>query len=356
MKLLILTQKVDINDDLLGFMHGWIKEFSKKCEKVTVIALGAGQYNLPENVKILSLGKEKGRSKIMYLINFYKYIWRERKNYDAVFVHMNHGYVILGGLFWRLSGKKIGLWYVHKQTSFSLKLAEKLANIIYTASKESFRLPSSKLKIIGHGIDLSIFYYSPRAKFDGNFKIIYVGRINKIKNQRLLVEAMDILVNERGVKDIEVNLAGSPVYQDGNDYKDELVQQIKDGRLENYVKFIGSVPNKDMASVYRQADLSVNLCPTGGMDKAVLESIAMGLPVVVFNKAFAPLFSEADYFILNNLSAPELADKIQTLLNAPKEELNSIIFNLRKKITDKYDLTGLIGKILSGLENKYGGQ
>ena len=57
MKLLILTQKVDENDDVLGFMHGWIKEFAKHYEKIIVVALGVGQYDLPENVKVLSLGK-----------------------------------------------------------------------------------------------------------------------------------------------------------------------------------------------------------------------------------------------------------------------------------------------------------
>jgi len=41
MKILILTQKIDKNDDILGFFHGWVAEFAQHCEKVTVIALGA---------------------------------------------------------------------------------------------------------------------------------------------------------------------------------------------------------------------------------------------------------------------------------------------------------------------------
>lgn len=350
MKLLILTQKVDLNDDLLGFTHDWIKEFAKKCEKITVIALGVGESDLPANVKVLSLGKETGRSKIKYLINFYKYIWRERRNYDTVFAHMNKEYVILGGWYWRLTGKKIALWYVHKQVDFKLRLAEKIAKVIFTASPESFKLPSSKLRIVGHGIDFDKFYYNPKLKFDGNFKIIYVGRISRIKNQKLLIEAMDILVNKRGVKNVEVDLAGSPVYPDDNSYKNELIEQIKNNQIEGRMRFIGSVPNKDMAEIYRQADLSVNLCPTGGMDKAVLESMAVGLPVIVFNKTFAPLLNEFNNLMLVDLSARELADKIYALLNMPKEELNLIGLNLRKKIIDKYNLTGLIGKIVSELK------
>jgi len=74
MKLLIVTQKVDKNDDILGFFHGWIAEFAKHCEKITVIALGVGEYDLPRNVEVLSLGKEGGKSRLKYILNFYKYM------------------------------------------------------------------------------------------------------------------------------------------------------------------------------------------------------------------------------------------------------------------------------------------
>ena len=59
MRLLILTQKVDINDDILGFFHRWIEEFAKRCEKVIVICLQEGRHDLPSNVKVLSLGKRE---------------------------------------------------------------------------------------------------------------------------------------------------------------------------------------------------------------------------------------------------------------------------------------------------------
>lgn len=34
MRLLIITQKVDENDAILGFFHGWIAEFAKHCEQL----------------------------------------------------------------------------------------------------------------------------------------------------------------------------------------------------------------------------------------------------------------------------------------------------------------------------------
>src|ERR1700722_5572507 len=107
MKLLILTQKVDINDPILGFFHSWINTLSLRFEKVTVICLEKGQYNLPPNVKVLSLGKEYRRSRFNYVKKFYSYIWSERDEYDAVFVHMNQEYVLLGSLFWKLWNKEV---------------------------------------------------------------------------------------------------------------------------------------------------------------------------------------------------------------------------------------------------------
>ena len=184
MKLLICTQKVDINDDLLGFFHSWIQEFSKNCEQVTVICLYKGDYDLPDNVKVLSLGKEKinqkatGLSnrliiKLLYFFNFYKYIWQERKNYDSIFVHMNPIYVLLGGVFWQMWRKKIGLWFAHGHVPWELKIAERFVDDIFTASSESVSLKSNKIKVIGHGIDIKQFK-NQNLKYDDNkFKIIY---------------------------------------------------------------------------------------------------------------------------------------------------------------------------------------
>ena len=141
MKLLIITQKVDRNDPILGFFHRWIIEFAKHFESIAVICLFEGEHNLPANVKVLSLGKEEGGARISktlrYIVRFYNYIWRERKNYDAVFVHMNPIYVVLGGVLWRMWKKKISLWYTHKSVDLKLRAAEKFVHFIFTASRST---------------------------------------------------------------------------------------------------------------------------------------------------------------------------------------------------------------------------
>ena len=44
-KLLIFTQKADINDPVLGFFHKWIEEFSKNFESIIVVCLEKGEFN-----------------------------------------------------------------------------------------------------------------------------------------------------------------------------------------------------------------------------------------------------------------------------------------------------------------------
>lgn len=296
MRLLIITQKVDINDDNLGSFHRWILEFAKHYEFITVIALQVGEYNLPENVKVLSLGKEKSGEKpffarLKYIFNFYKYIYQERKNYDAVFVHMNPIYVVLGGCFWRLWNKKIGLWYTHKSVDMKLRIAEKLTNRIFTASEKSFRLKSKKVYIVGHGIDIEQF---ENQKYENNtdkkIKILHIGRISRAKNIHLFVEIAEIL-KQKGAS-FQISIVGDAVMEKDKKYLGEIRKTIKNKNLENYFNFIGPVSHTGTTKFYKTNDIFINLSDTGSLDKAALEAMVSGIQVLISNEAFADILPD----------------------------------------------------------------
>jgi len=334
MKLLILTQKVDINDDVLGFFHRWIIEFAKNCEQVMVICLCKGEYDLPPNVKILSLGKETGESRLKYLINFYKYIWRERKNYDNVFVHMNQIYVIFGGLLWQVWGKKVGLWYTHKTVTNSLKIAEKLLDMIFTASADSFRMNSKKVKILGHGIDTDKFNLAPRESA-GLFRIISVGRIAPVKKYEALIEAAKILKDKNFA--FSIKIAGAPILKEDNVYLDKLKEILINHGLSKTVEFTGPMPYNRIEEFYRAGDLFINLSGTGSIDKAVLEAVASGLKILTSNEAFKNILPD-QYF--TGEDPRKIAEKIIALSTFRHEE------KLRNYVIEKHNLQNLIKKII----------
>ena len=310
MKLLITTQKVDSSDSVLGFFHAWVREFANHFEEVTVISLWVGGVrNLPANVRVLELGKGQGGSRWQYLRRFRKLVKEESKNYDAVFCHMNPEYIVLAGNYWKKTGKKIALWFVHKAVPPTLRLAAPKVDMIFTASKSSFNLPSNKLKVLGHGIDLEQYRLQRIAPSGRPFRIIYVGRISQIKNQELLIKAIDILVNEWGRKDIQVDLIGGTVYKKDNFYLESLIKMVKDKELDNVINFTGPISNQEIIKYYQEANLSLNLCPTGGVDKAVLESMACGVSVIVHNQAFREILHDHDEMIRIGCQGKRLRQK-----------------------------------------------
>ena len=144
MKVLMFTQKVDEDDPILGFTVRWIEELSKRVEELFVIASYVGSFKLPSNVKVMSLGKERRRNKLLRIFNIYKLSLPLiiKKKVDVIFLHMIPHYAwMLFGLP-NLMGILIYLWFTHKSVSLSLKLAIPFLDKVFTASPEGFRIES----------------------------------------------------------------------------------------------------------------------------------------------------------------------------------------------------------------------
>jgi glycosyltransferase involved in cell wall biosynthesis len=196
MKLLICTQAVDKLDTNLGFFHRWIEEFAAHCEQVIVVCLRRGEYSFPSNVRVLSLGKESGSSRLSRILKFFSYIMGNRRYYDAVFVHMNAEYAVLGGWLWRRWGKKVGLWYAHKSVTQVLRFAMQFIDVVFTVSGSSFKIASDKVRAVGHGIDTEAFKPDMReASIETRF--VTSGRLAQSKHLIEMLQVFDVL-HERG--------------------------------------------------------------------------------------------------------------------------------------------------------------
>lgn len=274
MKLLIITQVMDKEHPILGFFHRWVEEFAAHCEHVHVICLEKGEFALPSNVTVHSLGKEEGVSRLKYLWRFYKIIWKLRHEYDSVFVHMNQIYVLLGAPLWRILGKRIRLWYMHGSTPISLKFAEIFADKIYTGSPESFRLKSRKVIVTGHGIDTQRFAPQDQPKA---MDIITVGRITESKNLLTLIDTLSAL---RQSYPATLTIVGVAVTETERHYEVALKKKVVDLNLYSAVLFKGKVAQADLPTALNQAKVFVTTAQNGSLDKAVLEAMACGLPVV----------------------------------------------------------------------------
>ncbi len=349
--LLIITQKVDINDDLLGFMHGWIIEFAKHCEKVTVICLGKGEYHLPDNVKVLSLGKENYKLlncciiKLLYCVNFYKYIWQERKNYDSVFVHMNKEYVWLGSLLWKPMEKKIIFWYAHYKTELPAKIALLLSDKIVTSVPLACKYKSKKLSVIGQGINIEYFRNLKYEKKESKINLLYLGRISRVKNLKTLIRALAIVKEKNN--NVFLNIVGG-VDPDDKEYFSEVKTLVDKLNLSDHLKFWGKAGNREVLDFYNKNDIYINLTKTGSFDKTTLEAMACEKPVIVSNQVFKNIFPTAwqSILIFKEENAEDLAEKIINIINLPEDKKNEVRKLSRSIIIENHSVNQLVEKII----------
>lgn len=348
MNFLIVTQKVDKNDPVLGFFHRWIEEFAKHCEKVFVICLHEGEHDLPDNVGIYSLGKEFGRSRFLYIFHFYLILWKLRGKYDNVFVHMNQVYVILGGIFWRSFGLPVGLWYAHRAKTFSLWLAEKFTNVVFTNTSKSFTVPSKKIIPLGHGIDTTVASRpNDYVKIRDKRALLCVGRLTSIKDQETVIRACGILAREK--IDVTCTFIGGPATDNDKSYEEKLLNVACEEEVETKVFFKGNLTQNELFPFYWESAIHINACPTGGMDKVVIESAVGGAIPIVANESFRELLEPyADRLIFRNGDAESLAECIRALLVSEDQE--EIRATIGKKARENFDIATLIKKIVNWYE------
>jgi len=341
MKILILTQTVNKKDPILGFFHGWINEFAKYYDMVTVICLYEGEHNLPENVKVFSLGKEKGVNKLKYLLKFYKYILKERKNYDKVFVHMNEEYVLLGGLIWRFMNKRVSLWRNHKSGSWKTYLASKFVDNVFYTSEGSYTARFPNAHIMPVGINEEIFHPINNIVRKQN-SFLYVGRISPIKNIDKMIDGFTSLHKEKSDISFTFDLIGPVLGKLDEDYKNSLVLKVNNARLENSIRFFGAKSQEFLPEVYSAYSYCMNLTESGSFDKTIWESIFCGCVPVVYNKSFLNEIPKdiSDQIGVNSFD--NVSETIEGVLNSKRESISRKLMEIK----DKHSLTGLMEKLV----------
>ncbi len=292
MRLLIVTQAVDQNDSYLGFFVRWLQEFSKHCEEIEVICLRMGEHTLPQNIHIHQLrsANKLGRSfEFLYLST--------TLTYDTVFVHMNPEYLVVAGWLWRLLGKKIAFWYTHKSVNVRLRLAVLFANIVFTASRKSFRLKSDKVRVMGHGIDTDFF--SPDPSINRGDWILSAGRLMRSKRH-------DLAIAEAVREGRELRIVGEGPERS---HLEALANE-----MGAHVQFLGGLTQVRLRDEYRKAAYLIHTSETGSLDKVVLEALACGLPVKTNDHALKMLENEDSQYVREHHSLSALIPRILATL------------------------------------------
>jgi glycosyltransferase involved in cell wall biosynthesis len=165
---------------------------------------------------------------------------------------------------------------------------EKAAMLLFnTATEEEkgkrcgWHLPQTF--ILPHPIDLAEWKdLPPRSTFEDLFPqareseiILFVGRINWVKNLDKLIEALALVRQKRPSAMLVC------VGPDDNSYKEQLVQRTRSLGLSQSVLFTGMLEGQPLKAAYACSDVLALVSQKENFGISVAEGLACGRPVVV---------------------------------------------------------------------------
>lgn len=341
MRLLVFTQKMDSSDDVLGFFHDWMVELSKRVDTLTIICLQKGKCDLPNNVKVFSLGKEHGISKLGIIFNFYKILFKISDSYDKVFVHMNQEYVLLGGWYWNLKKIPLYMWRNHPYGNILTNIAVGLCNKVFCTSSHSYTAKFKRTSIMPAGINTEMFK-PVQGVVRKKYSVCMIGRISPVKNNYLALEALRELLN---IDDqVTLSFIGSYIDRD-KEYYESVREFVNKNNLSSKVTFSGGVEPSKLPEIYSSYEICLNLSDSGSFDKTIVESSSCGALPVVSNSSLKGRLPDS---CITGVEPKIIAESIRKML-LPHERI--AIQKDLEKFVESQSLNNLLSKLLNEINN-----
>ncbi|MFB2981775.1 glycosyltransferase family 4 protein [Microseira sp. BLCC-F43] len=180
--------------------------------------------------------------------------------------------------------------------------------------KNILQIPADKFELLAENGISEIFVNEGKkitAK-NGNFNLLFVGRLVAFKCTEILIEAVSRLKPAIKSKVILTIVGDGPE-------RSKLEKRVQDLDLGNIVKFIGWVRQAETINYYNQADIFCfpSVRESGGA--VALEAMAYGLPCIVANNGgLSEYVTEETGFKIEPLSreylTQELTNKIEIML------------------------------------------
>jgi glycosyltransferase involved in cell wall biosynthesis len=352
-RLLVITPKVDPNDDLFGHVATWMAALARRVDRLYVIALWDTQPPLPSNVGFATLGKGATEDKALWLARLQRYLARLclGGQVDAVLAHMGPVFAVAAAPIARLAGVPLFLWYAHGHVSPMLRLAHRLVDGIGTSTPEGFRIPSAKVTVTGQGIDTTRFV--PREVRGSPGPVLSVGRFSTIKDYETLLDAIALLGSAPGGSHDgrRFELIGGTHSEAERRYLAELAARAEGLGISERLKLVPGLPHAEIVPRYQRASLFVSGSRTGSLDKAVLEAAACSVVPLVCNPAFRGLFGEkwAELSFPPG-DAPVLARRMGDWLRRDEAERRAVGIDLRVAVERSHSVDHLADAVVAMIE------
>lgn len=224
--------------------------------------------------------------------------------------------------------------------------ALKKADCIFAVTKRFAHLITTKTGVSAdkvHVIYNGTFFHDDSAipaKYEHpHFNIVNVARLEKVKGQELLLQALKKLDNGN----VHLYIAG-----DGTQRRSlqELTQKLG---LSPQVIFQGFMTHKQLKHLYRRMDLAVLTSYSESFPLVLLEASDNLLPILSTDVGDMDKMipDKRHGFIANVGDLASIVAALQAAVNTPKEELKQMAFREKAYVADNFSLNKQLSSILS---------
>ncbi|MGL3001254.1 glycosyltransferase [Flavobacterium sp. RSSB_23] len=285
------------------------------------------------NVQVLGV-KKKISSFIKGLIFLRSFV--KKNNIKIIHAHMTHSLIM--AFFIKILNPRIKIVFTSHNFNLGSKLREiiiyllknfRSADIVFSEKMKKYIYKNNTV-VIPNGIDTSLYKLSVQKS--NTFTYLSIGRIEKVKNHKFLVDAALELQKEFN---FQIHIIGDGVL------KEELVSYIGQNKLERVVKLLGY--RSDINTVCNQSHVFVMPSLWEGLPISLLEAGASSLPVISTPVGSIPeLIDDSNGYLVDLDGFVEMMRKVYY-------EYSSAIIKgetLQARIYAQYDLKYIVDKHL----------
>ncbi|MEK7166707.1 MAG: glycosyltransferase family 4 protein [Patescibacteria group bacterium] len=261
-------------------------------------ALSEGNITRKESIEILTKDKLRvirvGRvsefnnvpSRLIWLIKVVIHVWKyhQKKPYDLIHAHaflpaipgkmlqilINRPlvYTVHGSPLMDVSPNSIGAW-IERILLTGIKFDREIS-----VGERFLKYPNlnRNIAIIPNGVNLELFKATTRQRMHSNISILWVGRFDKIKGIPILLTAFAKVI--RNNQKLKLKLVGFGLEKKTYEH---LAHKLN---LTKSVEFVGKKTLKQLALIYRTADLFILPSLSEGQPVTLFEAMASCIPVI----------------------------------------------------------------------------
>ncbi|HWX08346.1 MAG TPA: glycosyltransferase family 4 protein, partial [Gaiellaceae bacterium] len=299
--LVVVTQAVDPDDPVLAATLAKLRALAARVDELVVLADRVVSGSLPDNCVTHSFGaSSKVARGTRYLAALTPVV---AKRPLAVVAHMAPVYAVLAAPLARPLRVPLLLWFTQQRGGRLLQVAERVADVVLTVDPRSVPLRSSKVRAIGHGIDVAAFPCVAERRPPLR-RLLGLGRYAPVKGWETVLRALPEL------PEATLTLQGPMLTPGDRAHRPALERLAAELGVQDRVTFGDEVAYRDVPGLLEAADALVNATRGNAADKVVYEAAASCLPVFAASPVFDTLLPKHLRFDAD--SPTSLADRIRS--------------------------------------------